>query len=177
MTKSFWRWLFNVCVRVFCATNATILLVYIPAKIKVSFIWKDDFFLPTSASSVSRFVAIFPSVVQAYTQPYSFGGRIKLMICQIRHELSATIHEINISWKKKNVRCRIQYNLTNCGDWQLAYKPLESIILESPMSLQALKRRTILFYTLCLRTHTRSATVVQSQKELVEKKNVRWPTQ
>ena len=41
-----------------------------------------------------------PSVVQAYTQPYSFGGRIKLIICQIRHELSVTIHEISISWKK-----------------------------------------------------------------------------
>ena len=26
------------------------------------------------------------SVIQAYTQPYSFGGRIKLIICQIRHE-------------------------------------------------------------------------------------------
>ena len=33
---------------------ATILLVYIPAKIGMSFIWKDDFFLPKSASSVSR---------------------------------------------------------------------------------------------------------------------------
>ena len=31
-------------------------------------------------------VAIFPSVVQAYTQPYSFGGRIKLIICQIRYD-------------------------------------------------------------------------------------------
>ena len=42
---SFWvNWLFNVCVRVFCAPNAIILLVYIPAKIKMSFIWKDDFF-------------------------------------------------------------------------------------------------------------------------------------
>ena len=40
--------------RVFCAPNATILLVYIPAKIKMRFIWKDDFFLPKSASSVSR---------------------------------------------------------------------------------------------------------------------------
>ena len=53
----FWvRRLFNVrvCVRVFCAPNATILLVYIHAKIKMSFIWKDDFFLPKSASSVSR---------------------------------------------------------------------------------------------------------------------------
>ena len=32
------RQLFNVCVRVFCAPNATILLVYITAKIKMSFI-------------------------------------------------------------------------------------------------------------------------------------------
>ena len=36
---SFWvRWLFNACVRVFCAPNAIILLVYIPTKIKMSFI-------------------------------------------------------------------------------------------------------------------------------------------
>ena len=47
------RRLFNVCVRVFCAPNTTILLVYIPTKIKMSFIWKDDFFLPKLASSVS----------------------------------------------------------------------------------------------------------------------------
>ena len=76
------------------------LLVYIPAKIKMSFIWKDDF-LPKSASSVSRSQAHFPSIVQAYTQPYSFGGRIKLIICQIRHELRVTIHEITTSWNKK----------------------------------------------------------------------------
>lgn len=31
-------------LRVFCAPNATILLVYIPAKIKMSFIRKNDFF-------------------------------------------------------------------------------------------------------------------------------------
>ena len=38
-SDSFWvRRLFNVCVRVFCAPNETILLVYIPAKIKMSFI-------------------------------------------------------------------------------------------------------------------------------------------
>ena len=37
-SESFWeRLLFNVCVLVFCAPNATILLVYIPAKIKMSF--------------------------------------------------------------------------------------------------------------------------------------------
>ena len=42
-------------------------------------------------------VAIIPSVVQAYTQLYSFGGGIKLIICQIRHELSVSIHEISNS--------------------------------------------------------------------------------
>ena len=42
-----------------------------------------------------------PSVVQAYTQPYSYSGRIKLIICQIRHELSVTIHEISNSWKNR----------------------------------------------------------------------------
>ena len=46
-------------------------------------------------------VAIFPSVVQACTQLYSFDGRIKLIICQIRHELTVTIHEISTSWKKE----------------------------------------------------------------------------
>ena len=34
---------------------------------------------------------------EAYTQPYSFGGRIKLIICQIRHELSVTIQKISTS--------------------------------------------------------------------------------
>ena len=38
-----------------------------------------------------------PNVVQAYTQPYSFGGRIKLIIWQIRHELSVTIHVLGAS--------------------------------------------------------------------------------
>ena len=50
-SDSFWvRWLFNVCVWVFCTPNATILLAYIPAKTKMSFI----FFLPKSLSFVSR---------------------------------------------------------------------------------------------------------------------------
>ena len=49
-----------------------------------------------------------PSVVQAYTQPYSFVGRIKLIICQIRHKLRVIIHEISTS--KKNVRWRSRYN-------------------------------------------------------------------
>ena len=53
-------------------------------------------------------VAILPSVVQAYTQPYSLGGRIKLIVWQIRHELSVTIHEISTS-SVKNLRWRTQY--------------------------------------------------------------------
>ena len=53
-SDSFWvRRLFNVCVLVFCAPNATILLDYIPAKIKMSFFCKDVFF-SKFASSVSR---------------------------------------------------------------------------------------------------------------------------
>ena len=186
------RRLFNVLVQVFCAPNATILLVYIPAKIKISFIWKDNFFcqnrrltstpetielcmasyqglhakfvsmmspkfsivqndgelmlmvlhthflpqhlgvrtvfglsrfglsmkMPVSFSFFTRFftifahilqhyhdfqsnVAVFPSIIQAYTQPYSFGGRIKLIILQIKYELNVTIHEISTIWKKK----------------------------------------------------------------------------
>ena len=50
-------------------------------------------------------VAIFPSVVQKYTQPY---WRINLIICQIKHKLSITIHEISPSWKKR-VRWRTPY--------------------------------------------------------------------
>ena len=42
-------------------------------------------------------VTIFPSIVQTYTQPSSFDERIKLIICQIRHELSVTIHDIKTS--------------------------------------------------------------------------------
>ena len=100
-SDSFWvHRLFNVCVRIFCTPNATILLVYIAAKIKMRFILKDDFFLPNPAS-VGRSVAILSSVVQVCTQQYSFGGRIKLIICLIRHELSVTNHEISTIWKKR----------------------------------------------------------------------------
>ena len=38
-SESFWvRRLLNVCVRALCAPNATVLLVYIPANVKMSFI-------------------------------------------------------------------------------------------------------------------------------------------
>ena len=101
--KSFWvHRLFNVCVGVFFAPNAIILFVYIPAKIKISFIWKDDFFfLPKSASSVSRSQAHFLALFKRIFKPYSFGGSIKLIICRVRHALSVTIHEISTCWKKK----------------------------------------------------------------------------
>ena len=63
-SDSFWvRRLFNVCLRIFCAPNAIILLAYIPAKTKMSFISKDDFFfLAKWASSVSRSQAHFPAL-------------------------------------------------------------------------------------------------------------------
>ena len=100
---------FNVCVRVLCAPNATILLIYISAKIKISFIWRDDlFFFAKIGIFCKSITGPLPSIVQAYTQSYSFGRRIKLIIFQIRHELSITMHEISTSWKK-NVRWRILY--------------------------------------------------------------------
>ena len=98
-SDSFWvHRFFNACVRVFCAPNAIILLLYMPAKIKMSFIWKNDFFLPKSTSSVSRSQAhlFLPC---SSVQPYSFGGRVKLNICQIKHEL--TFNEICTTWKKR----------------------------------------------------------------------------
>ena len=96
-SDSFWLCrLFNVCVLIFCVPNALILLVYIPAKIKMCFIWKDDF-LFTKIGIFCKSIA--GPLSEVYTQPYSFGGRIKLIICQIRHELSVTIDEISTSWK------------------------------------------------------------------------------
>ena len=86
-SDSFWvRRLFNASVWVFCAPNATILLVYIPAKIEMNFIWKDDFFAKIGIFCKS----IAGPLSEAKTQPYSFGGRIKLIIRQISHLLSVT---------------------------------------------------------------------------------------
>ena len=98
-SDSFWvQRFFNV--RVFCAPNATILLVYIPAKIKMSLSWKDDFFFAKIGIFCKSIAGPVPRVDQACTQPYSFGGRIKLIICQIMRELSVTVDEISTSWKK-----------------------------------------------------------------------------
>ena len=60
------------------------------------FTWKDDFFAKIGIFCMS-IAGPLPSLVQSYTQQCSFGERIKLIFCQIRHELSVTIHEISIS--------------------------------------------------------------------------------
>ena len=91
---SFWvRQLFNVCVRVFCTPNAAIL----PPRSKGAPSEKDDFF----AKIVIFCKSITGPLSEAYTQPYSFGERIKLIICQIRHGLCVTIHERSTSWRKR----------------------------------------------------------------------------
>ena len=80
-SDSFWVLrLFNVCVLVFCALNATILLIYVSTKIK---------------KASSEKVIFWPNFSEEYTPPHSFDRRIKLIICQIRHELSVTNHEIS----------------------------------------------------------------------------------
>ena len=94
-SDSFWvHRVFNVCMRVFCAPNSTILLLYIP-KIKMSFIWNDDSFFFAKIGIFCKSIA--RPFSEAYTQPYSLGGRIKLIICQIRLELSVTIHKRSTS--------------------------------------------------------------------------------
>ena len=81
----------------------TILLVYIPPKLK----------LISSEKMIFLKIGIFCKSIsgplsETYTQSYSFAGSIKLIICQIRHELRVTIHEISTSWKK-NVRWQTLY--------------------------------------------------------------------
>ena len=86
-------WFYMPQMRQFC------LFTY-PPRSKWASSEKMIFFLPKSASSVSRSQAHLVNRIQAYTQPYPFAGKIKLIICQIRHELCVTIHEISTSWKK-----------------------------------------------------------------------------
>ena len=99
----FSRYLFGFSVpqmRQFC-------LFYIPEEITMGFIWKDDFFFAKIGIFCKAIAGPLLSVIQAYTQPYSPGGSIKIIISQIRHELSVTIHEWSTSWKK--VGWRILY--------------------------------------------------------------------
>ena len=97
---SFWvRRLFNVCVRFSVPQMLQFYLFTYPPRSKWASSEKMIFFARIGIFCKS-IACPFPSVVQAHTQPYSFGGRIKLIICQIRHELSVNIHEISTSWKK-----------------------------------------------------------------------------
>ena len=65
---------------------------------------KRWFFFFAKIGIFCKLIAVpLPSVVQGYTQPYSFDGRIKLIICQIRHELVG----------KKNVKWRTLYKETS----------------------------------------------------------------
>ena len=94
------RRLFNVCVRIFCASKGKFLLVYTSTKIKMSFIWRDNFFFAKISIFCKSIAGPLPSVVKTDSQPYLFGERIKLIMCEIRHELSVIIHEISTSWTK-----------------------------------------------------------------------------
>ena len=95
-SDSFWvRRLFNVCLRVFCAPTTTILLVYIPAKIKMSFIWKDDFFfLPKSGKVMSQY---FPSLLKCIKK-----DKTNYLSNQTWAK-SVTIHVISTCWKKETL--------------------------------------------------------------------------
>ena len=72
----FWvRRLFNVCVRIFCASNMKILLVYIPPRSKWTSSENMSFFLPKSASSVSRLQAQLAALFKRiYNHIRSAGG-------------------------------------------------------------------------------------------------------
>ena len=83
-----------------------------------SFSKKNDPIMPLDQNpqlTVTRFGCVgfsmyaFGFSVSQMRQFCLFGGRIKLIICQIRHKLSVTIHEISTSWK--NVKWRTIYKL------------------------------------------------------------------
>ena len=98
-TDSFWvPRLFNVCVRVFCAPNAPILLVYIRAKIKMSFIWKDDFFfLPKLASSFLSFRRT-NMVVYTHEQHREVGLRWTYRRCRFWQKKIIFSHETHFDF-------------------------------------------------------------------------------
>ena len=93
-SNSFWvRRLFNVCVRAFSAPNVTILLVVLHLKRWFFVFAKIGIFCKSIEDPLSE--AKFKC-----KRNHHISERIKLMICQIRHEPSVTNHEISTSWKK-----------------------------------------------------------------------------
>ena len=108
----------NFCKRSkthFPALFKSCLFTYPPRSKRVSS-EKMNFFFPKIGIFCKSIAGSLPSIVQAYTKPYSFDRSIKLIICQIRHELSVTIHEISTRLKKKtldgrpNIIFYIQWN-------------------------------------------------------------------
>ena len=108
MRRSFWSKFSNFGT-IFAATR------FMPeASVKIA--CHEPYDMPTSiAASICLFTyppiskwassekLIAGPLSEAYTQPHSFGWGIKLIICQVRHELSVTIHEISTSWKTKTL--------------------------------------------------------------------------
>ena len=67
---------------------------------KITNIWCfSSFKIFTQCSHTFCNITMIFKIISKYipAQPYSFGGRIKLIICQVKHELSVTIHEISTS--------------------------------------------------------------------------------
>ena len=93
----FLRRLFKVCVRVFMRQFC--LFTYPPRSMINELHLKRWFFFAKIGIFCKSIAGPLHSIIQAYTQPYSFGGRMKLIICQIKHELS----EISTSWKQKTL--------------------------------------------------------------------------
>ena len=103
-------------VRVFCAPNVTILLVYTPAKIKMGSIWKDDFF--------SKIGIFCKSIAGVYT---TVCVRRKDRTNYPSNELRVTIHEINTSRKKRYMADPIRKNISSAiTSYQISGKNSES---------------------------------------------------
>ena len=64
----------------------------------MGFIWKDHFFFAKIAIFCKSIAGPFPSVVQAFAEPYSASGRIKLV--NLLNKLIVTVQEVSTSWKK-----------------------------------------------------------------------------
>ena len=99
-----------------------------------------------------------PSVVQAYTEPYSFGGRIKLITCQIRHELSVTIHKIRSSCRKTlengPYSFRLRKNNNKMEFFFRFFKILKTPYKNKTFPTMQHAYETYLFYFFLIFTHT-----------------------
>ena len=91
-SNSFWvHRLFNVCVWVFCASKCDNFPCLHTRQDHNELQLKRWFFFAKIRIFCKSIAGPLHTFVQTYTQPHSFGGRIKLTICQIRYELSVNI--------------------------------------------------------------------------------------